>query len=315
MAFDKSKAPTNADCLELNKRFGAPGRIVFRPSDSGYPAVALANKYGAAEVQLYGGNVTSYRPTGNSPVLFMPVAAQFGPNGEVHGGIPVCWPWFGRCGEPGSPSHGFVRHSPLVVKGSEYSEETTELVLSLESSPETKKLWNHDFELELKVQLSMKLNLYLTTRNTGREPFRFTEGFHPYLLVGDRDSVAVLGLEGCEGVDARDMRAFTQTGELPGGDLDHVFKVEKREYALMDPKLRRAIAMVSRGNSKLVVWNPGPGNKLADLAPEDWKRFLCVEPATLFREDSIELEPGCEHQLLVAIQAVPDDGSVHARQG
>ena len=57
MAIDRSKPPTNGDCRELNTRYGAPGRIVFRASDSGYPVVALANKYGAAEVSLYGGNV------------------------------------------------------------------------------------------------------------------------------------------------------------------------------------------------------------------------------------------------------------------
>jgi len=314
MAFDKSKPPTNDDCQELNTRYGAPGRIVFRASDSGYPVVALANKYGTAEVSLYGGNVISYRPTGNHPVVFMPVLAQFRPDSEVHGGIPICWPWFGKCGEPGSKSHGIVRHSIMRVKSSEYSEETTEITLTLKSSPETKKLWPHDFELDFRVQLSMKLNLYLTTKNTGDEPFKFTEGFHPYFKVKDRTAVSVYGVEGCEYVDARDMSKHTQCGELKADiETDHVFTLNKHEYVLMDPGLDRAIAMVSRGNSKLVVWNPGPGNTIPDLAPDDWRKFLCVEPATLFREDGIDLKPGETHELLVAIQSVPNDGSVHPR--
>ena len=49
---------------ELNRKFGAPERIVFRDGHAGYPEVALANKYGTAEISLLGGNTLSYKPTG-----------------------------------------------------------------------------------------------------------------------------------------------------------------------------------------------------------------------------------------------------------
>ena len=35
---------------ELNRRYGAPGRIVFRTGFAGYPEVVLANKFGTAEI-------------------------------------------------------------------------------------------------------------------------------------------------------------------------------------------------------------------------------------------------------------------------
>ena len=57
---------------EMNTRYGAPGRIVFRKGHCGYPEVAIANKYGSAEIALMGANVLSYRPTGHSPVIFRP---------------------------------------------------------------------------------------------------------------------------------------------------------------------------------------------------------------------------------------------------
>ena len=37
---------TNADCEMLNRRYGAPERIVFRPSRHDVPIVVLANQYG-----------------------------------------------------------------------------------------------------------------------------------------------------------------------------------------------------------------------------------------------------------------------------
>ena len=169
-------APTNADCETLNRRYGAPERIVFRPSKHDTPIVVLANQYGTAEVALFGAQTVSYRPTGNPPVLYMPHPYDAKPAGEeIHGGIPVCWPWFARNGAPGSKIHGLARYSTWSVRGTEYSEDITEIRLGLSSSEETRALWPHDFDLELTVSVSMKLTLCLTVKNTGDVPFKFTE--------------------------------------------------------------------------------------------------------------------------------------------
>lgn len=297
-------------CEELNRRYGAPGRIVFRENDEGVQIAALANQYGTAEISLYGAQTLSYKPTGNLPVLFAPPTMLFGPDRADHGGIPVCWPWFGRCGEPGAYGHGFARRSIWEVRGSEYSEDLTELTLGLESSPATKKLWPYDFDLQLKISVSMKLNLGLLTTNTGDVPFKITEGFHPYFLVRERDLVTVRGVDGCAFCDARktDVADATWTGDLAfTAPHDHVFTTEKNEFAILDPGLRRAIAIMSRGNKKLVVWNPGPEEKTdRNLRADDWRNFVCVEPATLFRPDAIEIAPGEKHELLMAVQSVPE---------
>ena len=299
------------NCEELNKRYGAPGRIVFRDGPQGYPIVALANQYGSAELSLFGAQVLSYRPTGNFPVLFTPPTVEFGADKADHGGIPICWPWFGKNGPEGSYGHGFARRSLWRVTGSEYSEDITELTLVLDCTDETKKLWPYDFELQLKVSVSMKLNLGLKTTNAGDVPFEITEGFHPYFLVRDRDAVTVRGVDGCSFCDARKTRVADAvwTGDLVfNTEYDHVFTVKKSEFAILDPGLRRAIAIASRGNVKLVCWNPGPVDlPNRNLGADDWKKFICVEPATLFKEDAtIKIAPGESHELLMAIQAVPE---------
>ena len=301
------------NCEELNRRFGSPERIVFRDGPQGYPVVALANQYGSAEVSLFGAQVLSYRPTGNFPVLYVPEKVEFGADKADHGGIPVCWPWFGKNGPEGSYGHGFARRSLWRVTGSEYSEDITEITLALDCTEETKKLWPYDFELQLKISVSMKLNMGLKTTNTGKEAFEITEGFHPYFLVRDRDAVTVRGLDGCPFCDARKTRVTDSvwTGDLVfNTEYDHVFTVkqEKGEFAILDPGLRRAIAIASRGNAKLVCWNPGAVD-LPDrnIGGEDWRKFVCVEPATLFKEDAtVKIAPGESHELLMAIQAVPE---------
>ena len=293
---------------QLNARYGAPGRIVFREGFAGYPEAVIANKYGAATVALLGGNVLSYRPTGHSEVLFRPAKRDYNRADKVHCGIPVCWPQFGNRFSKDLPQHGFARMMVFEVRGTEYSEEMTEITLGIRSDEETKKLWNHDFDLEFRVSVSMKLNLKLTTRNTGTEPFDFSCGFHPYFLVRDRNAVTVKGLDGCAYVDAS---ADPFAEGVQAGDIavtkgyDHIFTMApaaKHEYAVLDAGLNRAIALVSSGNGKTVVWNPDTAYVVDDHTADDWRKFLCVEPVSAWPGGGT-LAPGASHELLAAIQA------------
>ncbi|MBP5791992.1 MAG: D-hexose-6-phosphate mutarotase [Kiritimatiellae bacterium] len=298
---------------ELNARYGAPERIVFRQGHCGYPEAVLANRYGSAEVALLGANVLSYRPTGISPVIFRPAKRDYNRGESFHGGIPVCFPQFGKLAIPGMAQHGFARMMPFEVRSTQYSEEMTEIVLGLKSDAATRELWPHDFDLEVKISVSMKLNLSMTTTNTGSEPFEFTGGFHPYFVAGERDAVTVEGLDGCEYVYAVDMSNRVQQGSLAMvSSADNVYTLKpaaKHEFAIIDKSLRRAIAMVSSGNQTAIVWNPGPEGKLADFEADDWRKFVCVEPVTSWPKATQALEPGGKHSLLVAIQSVADSNS------
>ena len=296
---------------QLNSRFGAPGRIVFRAGHAGYPNVVIANKYGAAEIALLGGNVLSYRPTGHAEVLFRPAKRDYNRGDSFHGGIPVCWPQFGNRFDKTLKQHGFARALVWEVRGTEYSEEITEVTLGLRSDAETKAIWNHDFDLELKVSVSMKLNLSLVTTNTGSDPFAFSCGFHPYLLVRERDAVSVRGLGDCTFFNG-----ITGTAdEYQDGDLvmdhatDHIFNIPpapKHEFALVDPGLRRAIAVAAAGAGRTVVWNPGVDEQLPDFEPDDWRKFVCVEPVSDW-PGGRTLAPGESYELMAAIQSVMEE--------
>ena len=295
---------------QLNSRFGAPGRIVFRDGFAGYPNVVIANKYGTAEIALYGGNVLSYRPTGHSPVIFRPAKkdAEYTSEDGFHGGIPVCWPQFGKAAFKDLPQHGFARHSLFEVRGTEYTEEKTEVTLGLKSDEATMKLWPHAFDLELKVSVTMKLNLNLVTKNTGKEPFDFCCGFHPYFVLRNRDDATVRGLDGCTYIDGTtsELKESVLKGDLKTDFApDHIFKLPdapKHAFAILDPGLRRAIAIASSGNTKCVVWNCGEGSPMVDFAADDWRKYICVEPVSDW-PGAQTLAPGATHELMVAIQA------------
>ena len=188
---------------ELNAKFGAPGRIVFRQGFAGYPEAVIANKYGAAEVALLGANVLSYRPTGLGETLFRPAKRDYNRGDKFHGGIPLCWPQFGNRFSKDLPQHGFASKMPFEVRGTEYTEEKTSVTLGLRASAATRDLWPVDFDLEVTVTVSMKLNVLAKTTNTGNVLLAFNCGFHPYFLLRDRNETVVRGFDGVKYIDAR----------------------------------------------------------------------------------------------------------------
>ncbi len=291
---------------QLNARYGAPGRIVFRPGHCGYPNVVLANKYGTAEVALMGANVLSYRPTGHSEVLFRPSKRDYNRGESFHGGVPVCFPQFGNRFSKDLPQHGFARVMPFEVKATEYSDEMTEATLVLRSDAATRSLWPHDFELAIKVTVSMKLNIALTVTNADEKPFDFSCGLHPYLLLRERDEAVVRGLDGAAFHDAESDSDGVQVGDIAMTcPKDHIFSLPpspRHEFAVVDSGLRRAIAIASAGNDRAVVWNPGTNYTLPDFDEDSWRRFVCVEPVSDW-PGGRTLEPGGKYTLLAAIQS------------
>ena len=70
--------------------------------------VTCDGEEGRMDVRYDGATVTSWHPAalGGDEVFFMPYLAPWGE--EVHGGVPICWPWVGR--REGKPKHGLVRY-------------------------------------------------------------------------------------------------------------------------------------------------------------------------------------------------------------
>ena len=64
--------------------------------DAARDGVACDGEQGRMDVRYDGATVTSWRPAalGGDEVFFMPFYLPWGE--EVHGGVPICWPWVGR---------------------------------------------------------------------------------------------------------------------------------------------------------------------------------------------------------------------------
>ena len=245
--------------------------------------IALTNEFGTVSVDTYGANVLSYVPAGGSEVLFRS-SEERQSKSWYHGGIPLCWPWFGRNGDPGSEMHGFVRFLDWEVVSRTDSLRESRLCLRLRSSVGSAKWLDGSFVLDYEIVLSEHLKLDLKMRNTGARRFAVTTGFHPYFSITDVSNAMIRTPRG-------DIRC------VPGMDGDRPFADGR--YVLDDGI--RKLALTTWGNNKLVVWNQGE-EPLKGLAPEDWCHFICVEPAILPRMEGIWLDPQMTYEIGMSIQ-------------
>ena len=301
--------------------FGEGGNVAAEASGKS-SVITLQTEKATVEVSLWGARILSLKIRGDE-VLWRPREWRLEGSGWAHGGIPLCWPWFGASGPDPKVKHGFARVRKFSLRRKHETRERSELVLGLSADVETRRLWPHEFDLEYRITLTDRLRLELKTANTGKETFRFTTGFHPYFAIGDRDRTLVTGTDGLKFCDSR---VTIEYDSVWHGDMkllssfDHVF-VEKGAtafHAIEDAARGRRIELSSGGAARLVVWNPG-SEELAEenpapgrLAVGDWRRMVCVEPAILWKEAARSVAPGASYVLWAEIALAPSacSGSV-----
>jgi D-hexose-6-phosphate mutarotase len=217
-------------------------------------------EFGSFNARFMGAQTWSWKPakTEGDEILFMPKNAPWGK--EVHGGIPICWPWFGAPPKDGLPKHGLARYVTWRFKERDWK---TGVLFELDSNDETRRIWPHDFHLE--VQLKMKgddsLLVRLTETNTGKEPFESAWGFHPYFRVTDAERVAVDG----------------EVQPTPSVRVQSSATEKGHRRTLTDLVSGRMISVECTDNEDWFVWNPGVDRTplCETLGPDEWKRFYC----------------------------------------
>ncbi|KAK9856826.1 hypothetical protein WJX84_012081 [Apatococcus fuscideae] len=248
--------------------------------DNQQKVLLQSSEGGSVEVFLHGAHVTSWKSNKGEELLFMSNKAIYAPPKAIRGGIPICFPQFGVLGPLGQ--HGFARNSVFdVSQGSSDS-----VTLSFRPSTEQQKQFPHQFHLLITVKVgSDSLTQTLEVKNEGRESMPFTTAFHTYFLVSDVDRAHVdLGSEGLTYQDNTKGRAEST---LSGShvqfqqEFDAIFVGAPDTIKVVDEKNGRKISVKKQGLPDAVLWNPwgDKANGMADMGHDQYKNFLCVEPA------------------------------------
>lgn len=247
------------------------------------PALQLRAPDGAeATITLYGAHLVSWKAvtTADGPAqerLFLSTLSALDGQKAIRGGVPVIFPQFAERGA--GMRHGFARVSTWRVLDQGEQDGAAFAVLALNAAdlpPQVAAAWPYAFELLLRVAVrGAQLDMSMEVRNTGTQTFPFAAALHTYHLVEDVEAVRIDGVQ-------TDTLAITDK-------LDQVF--ERIAGAITFDTGADKVILEQTGFNDAVVWNPGAADAaaLSDMEDEEYRRFVCIEPAALGQP---QLEPG-----------------------
>lgn len=291
---------------ELQERFGIDQRIqiVSGPADS--PHVVLRTGRAEAVCSLYGGQVLRYGYDDQPQIVWRGEHAQFVAGKAIRAGIPICWPWFGpHPYNSQKPAHGFARLQLWELLESGADSEMAWLKLGLRDNEATRSIWPYAFQLELLVRVGERLELALTSTNTGDRAFDLGGALHSYFAVGAIEQISIEGLDGSTYFDQLSKIQQRQTGPIQfTEELDRIYLDTTDACTIVDPVWQRKIVVEKQGSRSTVVWNPWieKAKRLADFGDEDYRGMVCIETANA-GPDQIRLEPNARHTLGTTIWA------------
>jgi glucose-6-phosphate 1-epimerase len=274
------------------------------PGVGDLPKLTLAAPDGAqVEIYLYGAHVVSWIPAGGQERLFLSRTSAFRAGAPIRGGVPVVFPQFGTTGP--LPLHGLVRLMSWEFVGAEVAGQRARAMFRVADTEDSRRQWDQAFLAELDVAIGgSELSVTLAVTNPGAGKFDFTAAFHTYLAVADITTTEIEGLAGLRYRDAAlggiEAHQGSQTVDFPG-EVNRIYFDAPAEARVVEAGRRTIVRKV--GFTDAVVWNPGSEKcaTMGDLEPEDYRRFVCLEAATVGAP--IQLAPGERWQGTQTIRA------------
>jgi glucose-6-phosphate 1-epimerase len=269
----------------------------------GLDVVEVETAVSTAVIALQGAQVLSFVPRGGRDLLWVSERARWAAGAALRGGIPLCFPWFGpHATQPAFPAHGFARTRAWRFAGAREVSGEVAVELALSDDDATAALFPHRFDATLTVTIGASLSLAFDVTNTGPDEFAFEVALHSYFAVSDVAGIAIEGLAGRDFIDKVAGGVTRQEAAAPlriAGEVDRVYD-GAGPVTLRDPPAGRALRIESTGARSTVVWNPAPAKTatLADLAPDAWRRFVCVETGAI-GAGRVSLAPRAKHRLAV----------------
>ena len=288
---------------ELNKRFGSK-RVKFSRGKEGFVWIDIQNEFGSARLTLHGAHVTQFIPAGGEDVLWVSEKSMFEPEKAIRGGIPVCWPWFGKHKtSPELPTHGYARLCEWEVASVSSCPEGdgVELHLAPEKVPAKWQPLPVELTFQAAVEKDGVLRLVLSMLNCSEQPVAISSAMHTYFAVDAIENVAIDGLEDVRFVDTLVNREGCESGPVRiSGETDRVYLDCENDITLRDGSHYTEI--LREGSRSAVVWNPwiDKSRRLPDFGDEEYHRMVCVETTNAL-EDTRILEPDGFHVLATAI--------------
>lgn len=257
-----------------------------------------------------GATVTSWQPRGQEDVLFLSRDALVGTGDQIHGGIPICAPWFGlgRDDVDVPHPHGLARWVPWRLIEEVTDDESTTLVWELGASEVSHLPGSENYPSDMWFRHEARFGDTLTLSLTIGSPttsFVLDEAFHTYFAVSDIHDVVIDGLGGTRYRDCTDGGTWHESSASLRvlGHTDRIYELVG-EVTITDAD--RMITLRTQGGANSVVWNPGPdgARSLTGWAADEWTAMVCVEVGNV-QHNAVTVPAGGSHTLALEIESRP----------
>lgn len=240
------------------------------------PILVIKHKICSAAVSLQGAHLLFWQPiTESTPVIWLSQKAIFKHGKAIRGGVPVCWPWFGKLGDP---MHGFARIVEWTLDSCKEDENGVELVLSLTNNQQTQAFFTKPFNVWLTIHLGKTCQITLSCQGD----FEATSALHTYFGVNNIANVVVKGL----GKTYEERLAVVNKPAIEGQltfnqEVDRIYNNANKIITISDGD--RTIQLTNTEASDVVTWNPwiDKSKSMADFADEEYQSMVCVETACI----------------------------------
>ncbi|MBE2896394.1 D-hexose-6-phosphate mutarotase [Pasteurellaceae bacterium HPA106] len=231
------------------------------------PVIVLEHAVGKAAIALQGAQLLSWQPHfAQHDVIWLSDSEPFKQGTAIRGGVPVCYPWFGRHGEP---MHGYARVSMWQLSTWQVDEEAVSLTFCL---------FDEQHLVQAKLQMTFSEQCRLRFTHYGVTPAEVA--LHTYYNVGDITQTTLFGLPDAAFNNAAQKDVSVPSPLLLTGAFDGIFSAEQHITHIDDKAQNRIVEVEHINASDIVVWNPWE-NTPSQMRPEGYQTMICVETARI----------------------------------
>jgi len=254
---------------------------------NGFKYLEIHNPHAHAKIALQGAHLFAYKAEEKPALVWCSEKAYFDQGKAIRGGIPVCFPWFGKHQEDATlPQHGFGRTQEwTLISQKENADGSTSIALQLTPNVHTLSLWPFQFEATIHFGVGERLDVALEVKNTDSKPFELGAALHTYFTVSNIDNVSLYGFQDKVYCDALSQTKETQKDALIiDKEIDRVYFNPEKTIILQDDTRKTTIEQT--GSNSTVVWNPWieKSKQLTDMSDEGYKNFVCIETANVLED-------------------------------
>jgi galactose mutarotase-like enzyme len=213
---------------------------------------------------------------------------------RTHGGIPILFPFAGKCYDSGNedhwrygrkvlsmPQHGFAKNSNFRIR----SMDQHGFEVELEPSEEVKLFYPFNYTFTVIYHfLELSLQISLVLENEGREPIPWSAGIHPYFQIPWRKDLSLADHK--LSVDAKQVFQYQSGGMMKKSPNPQMIS------SLEDPSLiNRVYYELKRPTAEVSLLNDEEPIKISEVGGAEngsrltfvtWSQegapYYCVEP-------------------------------------